>query len=460
MIINNRINLVVFLIIVVPSVANSFEPHYHSINDYNVEIDFSSDTWVIQNIVFEEYYEPVSPSLVFFEGEPSFSFTNASEGIFFMGPVIYAELEGTIWCTDTVFNGEHISNLQMLPDGTPCLSTSPCQSLADSTWTTFITRTAEGWTHTNLYDVTNQHKCSNIELAFDQSGNPHILADVCNGSGAWITYAHFDGTDWIIKDDFLPHGMPSYPISTAIVLDNEDNPHLFYHDKHSFFQSNYWWLEILDMDYPETARLDPSGYLHVIHSSLEHIYDAGPAWINETITSGGGSSSCIGADGTIHVAYRTSNKDLYYAYRDSTSWTVSQIDWVGDVGSQPSIALDDIGNPCILYRDNDNDCLKLAWFGYETGIETNHETPPSIINLLETWPNPSFGSTLVVFSVSTPAEFDLDVFDISGRLVRSESLGFLTTGQHSIELINLTAGIYTITLSSGLSVKSYRTVML
>jgi len=66
----------------------------------------------------------------------------------------------------------------------------------------------------------------------------------------------------------------------------------------------------------------------------------------------------------------------------------------------------------------------------------------------------------VVFDISTPAEMDLNVFEISGRLIRSESLGLLPAGQHSAELFDLNPGVYTITLSSGVSVKAYRVIVL
>ena len=66
--------------------------------------------------------------------------------------------------------------------------------------------------------------------------------------------------------------------------------------------------------------------------------------------------------GRLHVAYYDeTNKDLKYARKDPGSvWSRKVLDLTGDVGSHPSIAVDDSGAVHIAYRDETNKRLKVA----------------------------------------------------------------------------------------------------
>gem|GEM_PF-5960192 len=449
------------LITVLTRPAYSMSPASQPLEDTHLQTDFTSDTWTFMDVEFEEDYDARYPCLVFNEGKPCFSFTNFDQGLA-AGPVVYAEFEGSSWATDTVFNGEHLSDLQIQADGTISLATAPVACLADSTCMTYIESTPDGWEHTNLYDYTDQHECWDIRLQFDSMGNPHIFGDLYNGSGAWVIYATRNGSDWSVKDDFMGHGMPSDPIPTALVVDNEDIPHLFYSYFHMYYQSGSWWEELVNVSLPQCAFLDQGGYIHLFHSNLKHMYDAGPGWVHETVAGlGQSASACIGSDGRIHAAFWDYYyDDLVYAVRDSTGWTNHHIDWRGQVGHNPSIALDAAGNPCIIYRDKDDDCLRMAWFGYETGIAPDQAPSVPDIAMLQTRPNPSVGSAHVVFDLTAGADLSLRVFDISGRLVRSESLGPLPAGQHNTDVCDLEPGTYLITLSSQEAIEVCRAVVL
>ena len=66
--------------------------------------------------------------------------------------------------------------------------------------------------------------------------------------------------------------------------------------------------------------------------------------------------------GRLHVAYYDeTNKDLKYARKDPGGvWNRKVLDLEGDVGSHPSIAVDDSGTVHIAYRDETNKRLKIA----------------------------------------------------------------------------------------------------
>lgn len=66
--------------------------------------------------------------------------------------------------------------------------------------------------------------------------------------------------------------------------------------------------------------------------------------------------------GRLHVAYYDeTNRDLKYARKDpGAAWSRKVLDLTGDVGSHPSIAVDDSGAVHIAYRDETNKRLKIA----------------------------------------------------------------------------------------------------
>ena len=54
------------------------------------------------------------------------------------------------------------------------------------------------------------------------------------------------------------------------------------------------------------------------------------------------------------------DRNLKYAYRDSSGWHIEVVDTAGDVGWYTSIELDSLGLPHISYYDWTNGDLKYA----------------------------------------------------------------------------------------------------
>lgn len=76
-------------------------------------------------------------------------------------------------------------------------------------------------------------------------------------------------------------------------------------------------------------------------------------------------------------------------------------------------------------------------------------------NNLQLFPNPTNGKVNVVFNSTKEEQVTLQVMDISGRLIQSEEIGTVQTGDvtYSYDTQNLTSGVYIVNLSSSSGVK-------
>ena len=83
---------------------------------------------------------------------------------------------------------------------------------------------------------------------------------------------------------------------------------------------------------------------------------------------------------------------------------------------------------------------------------------PSVFKLMQNYPNPFNPSTLIDFEVFETSKISLNVYDLSGRLVKKLLSGNLNSGTYSIEWngkntngISAAAGVYFYSISSGKS---------
>ena len=78
---------------------------------------------------------------------------------------------------------------------------------------------------------------------------------------------------------------------------------------------------------------------------------------------------------------------------------------------------------------------------------------PAVFDLSQNYPNPFNPSTRVNFSLPTPTNVTLDVFDISGQKVATILSGYMTAGYHTADIdaqkLKLSSGIYIYKLSAG-----------
>jgi hypothetical protein len=96
-----------------------------------------------------------------------------------------------------------------------------------------------------------------------------------------------------------------------------------------------------------------------------------------------------------------------------------------------------------------------------TGIGGSQGLPASTV-LYPASPNPFDASTTLRFDLARSGHTRLDVFDLSGRLVRTMLDSALPAGAHSVEFASddLAGGIYLFVLQAGVDSRTGRCVLL
>jgi hypothetical protein len=131
------------------------------------------------------------------------------------------------------------------------------------------------------------------------------------------------------------------------------------------------------------------------------------------------------------------------------------------VGSGGVIHLDDTGlRPGWGYSY----ALGLSSCGTERMFEGSFLRAPALtypFTLRGSLPNPARGALAVVFSLASSEPAALEVFDLSGRLALSRSVGGLGPGEHQMDLSGgLRPGVYLIRLSQAGRTQTMRSVLL
>ena len=84
------------------------------------------------------------------------------------------------------------------------------------------------------------------------------------------------------------------------------------------------------------------------------------------------------------------------------------------------------------------------------GIEEQEQVRGTVENNLAMFPNPTTGNVNLSFTAISGEEASMEIFDLSGRVVRSEKLGKLGSGEymHIFETSSLNSGIYIVNVTS------------
>lgn len=106
------------------------------------------------------------------------------------------------------------------------------------------------------------------------------------------------------------------------------------------------------------------------------------------------------------------------------------------------------------------DLLVGDFYGYvelylNTAAGSNVEIPaienPVYFSLEQNYPNPFNSRTMITYKISKPGNFNLSVFNETGRLVKTAVNGYLLAGEYSIEwsASEVSSGIYFYQITSG-----------
>ena len=337
-------------------------------------------------------------------------------------------------------------------------------------------RSGEGWSHCeyvqydgtywNFTTVDPYNAGYYTSIALDGDNYPHI--SYFDWAFVRLWYAYFDGASWH-KSVVDENGYVGEYTSLALESIGDNNPHISYYDhtnknlNHALYNGTNWIISPVDITgdvgkYTSIA-LDSNNYPHISYhdysnKDLKYARWNGSSWETSAVDTQGDvgtmTSIALDSDDHPHISYLSNTEcDLKYAYWNGTSWEITTVDnSTGPTysGGTTSIAFDSNEQPHISYYNSTNDDLMYAYYG-PTGIEGD-EPSDNPVQLLGAYPNPSCGSIEIRFILTSSSSVDLQVFDLSGRMVNSASSEF-GQGQNCFIVNNLTSGMYLAQLRSG-----------
>lgn len=243
-------------------------------------------------------------------------------------------------------------------------------------------------------------------LALDSDGYPHISYYDRDPNGN-LKYAHKDENGWHIStvDDGGEDG--SVGLFTSIALDENNNPHISYHDgvngnlKYTYWDGSEWLIQTIDSDgvvgyWNTSLAIGPNNFPHISYydwtnGNLKYTHWDGSDWQIVTVDNdddvGGYSSLALDENGYPHISYLDyTNARLKFSFWNGSEWQHEVVDegeeW--GVGWWNSIVLDESKNPHISYFDNTTGNLKYA---YHSGSEWNIRSVSAIVPDEYPWDN-------------------------------------------------------------------------
>jgi hypothetical protein len=211
-------------------------------------------------------------------------------------------------------------------------------------------------------------------LALDDTDASHILYSgnengsvsyATNRAGSWMTQllvGFSDGTlydaDILVDDSGTVHTVFAVGSAQACTVTYMTNP------------GGIWSEQIVTggSNCGLALAMDSTGVLHLAYSTpmgLEYARYSAGAWEIEEVDSFtwiGGDRVALAVDDAddVHIAYRDQNADLKYATNAGGNWELVYVDTVGEVGYEPSMAVDPSGKVSIVYVDETLGTVKLA----------------------------------------------------------------------------------------------------
>lgn len=243
-------------------------------------------------------------------------------------------------------------------------------------------------------------------VSFEQNnGNDYGGAMVMNQASVYMDQITFSGNLAVVGSIFALY-------SSAVDIEN------------SIFWGNYG-----PMIYSPESQ-DEASYLNISYSSVQGGEDFISSGQNIIFSNGGGII----------------DEDPLFCMVDDFNYSLSE----SSVCLTASSSLESIGAHDLA------GCAAL-------NLEVPH---PEKMKVLANYPNPFNPSTVIVYSLDSPSQFSLKIFDISGRLVRVLDSGFRQSGEYSIVWDsrnaigeNVPSGVYFCSLKTGAISKTNRMIL-
>lgn len=263
----------------------------------------------------------------------------------------YAYLDGTSWITMTVNShgaGGLYTSLRLDAAGHPHIGYSSSSTISYEGPLEYAHHDGTTWHVVTVDAQPGSGAYSSLDL--DAAGRPAISYCMARGWAAScgeLRYAHLDGSAWLTETVDVAGGVGRV---SQLALDSASHPHIAY---------NRTW---------------PYG-----QAGLKYAHFDGSTWQVEQITTGwllGWQDFSLALDSTDlpHISSIDSTCScLRYAHFDEAQWFSTTVDFVGENGRNPPLALDPADHPHIVYQYDFTGFLRHAW---DDGTGWQTETLP------------------------------------------------------------------------------------
>ena len=276
-------------------------------------------------------------------------------------------------------------------------------------------------------------------MALDSKGHPHIsyIVQEAQGLRSVLKYAYWDGVMWVFEtvDDSA-----RFSEGTAIALDQQDRPHISYHQiddrdlKYAFRGENGWTTSTVDtggdVGRQSAIVVNQAGevhitYLDLTHNQLRHAARLVGRWQYDIVgpidALSGGHGLAVNSAGAPFVAfYDPTLPGLRYGNWTGSGWNLTTVDTLGNAGRFASLAMDSSDRPHISYLGGTSG--KNLYYATNNGswaielVETNIDSYSSLALDSSGSPAISFftGSELWVARRTPGGGWSIEVADAPG----------------------------------------------
>lgn len=162
---------------------------------------------------------------------------------------------------------------------------------------------------------------------------------------------------------------------------------------------------------------------------------------------------------TSEMLIGTERGSCHYSFEEGKAYLVYAMIW----SRTPGLLLTDI---CMRTEELSEAGEDLAWLGEGTPVAVEDDfgqnEVPRQLTLYPNYPNPFSDSTVILFSLATPARVSLKVYDIYGREVASLVDGLQQVGVHEavFDAAHLASGTYIYRLEAAGQIRTGRVLLL
>jgi PKD repeat protein len=144
---------------------------------------------------------------------------------------------------------------------------------------------------------------------------------------------------------------------------------------------------------------------------------------------------------SVNITKQLTNSNLHAAVLNTTGGVAPYRFILNDATEYTTATINNLnpGNYALKVKDQNN-CIKTTSFAVESPTSIN-ETEKSF-DLLEVYPNPAIGNLNVNFTLKEYKSVQLELFDLTGKIVFADSYSNIKDQQASIDLSYLNSGTY------------------